>query len=153
MNISIRKADIDDIDILVEWRMVVLNDVFSEYQKSSFKDLEENSREYYRKAIPGGQHIACFAYLDDEIVGCGGLCLYSEMPSPDNKLGQCAYLMNIYVKPEFRSNNIGYEIVNWLLNVASNNNISKIFLETSNDGRRLYEKIGFKDMKDLMKFR
>ena len=51
--------------------------------------------------------LACFAYVGNEIVGCGGICLYQEMPSPDNPSGGCAYLMNIYTRPEFRGQGVG----------------------------------------------
>lgn len=56
--------------------------------------------------------------------------LDQEMPSPDNLSGQCAYLMNIYTYLEFRGRGVG---------------------EISKPGRKLYEKIGFVDMPDMMK--
>ena len=86
-----------------------------------------------------------------EIVGCGGICLYHEMPSPDNLNGKCAYLMNIYTRPQFRGHGIGNRIVRWLVEQARQRHISKIYLETSNKGRPLYQTIGFADMKDMMK--
>ena len=98
-----------------------------------------------------GNHIACFAYIGQEIIGCGGICLYKEMPSPDNPSGQCAYLMNIYTKPELRGHGIGQKIVKWLIGQAIQRNISKIYLETSEAGKNLYNKIGFIPMHDMMK--
>lgn len=81
----------------------------------------------------------------------GGICLYQEMPSPDNLSGQCAYLMNIYTCPEFRGRGVGEMIVRWLVGQAVQRNITKIYLETSEPGRKLYEKTGFLDMPDMMK--
>lgn len=101
--------------------------------------------------LPQGGHIACFAYVGEEIVGCGGICLYHEMPSPDNLNGKCAYLMNIYTRPQFRGHGIGNRIVRWLVEQARQRHISKIYLETSDKGRPLYQTIGFADMKDMMK--
>ncbi len=85
-----------------------------------------------------------------DIHSCGGLCLYDEMPSPDNPTGRCAYLMNIYVRPEYQGHGYGKRIVRWLVGVALSRGIKKIYLETSEAGRLLYSFLGFSDMKDMM---
>ena len=60
-------------------------------------------------------HVACFACLESAVIGCGGLCLYEEMPSPDNPTGKCAYLMNIYTRPRFRGQGAGQAVIDWLI--------------------------------------
>ncbi len=150
MEIKIRKAGLSDLDLLVQWRMETLQEVFASEKNSFPENLEEENRRYYQRAIPAGEHIACFACADGETVGCGGLCLYREMPSPENPNGWCAYLMNIYCRPVYRRQGVGEAIVNWLLDQAKERGITKIYLETSGDGRHLYEKIGFTEMRDMM---
>ena len=151
MNITIRQAFADDIDELLEWRMEVLLHVFDATKNEYTQDLCLANREYYQKSIPSGNHIAVFAKINHTTVGCGGLCLYQEMPSPDNPTGQCAYLMNIYTRKEYRGQGVGKAVVSWLVDYAKKQGITKIFLETSDCGRALYESIGFQDMKDYMK--
>ena len=102
MEIQIRQATIQDLNVLMQWRMEVLHEVFSIPSERSVTELESENRRYYQTELPQGGHIACFAYVGEEIVGCGGICLYHEMPSPDNLNGKCAYLMNIYTRPQFR---------------------------------------------------
>jgi ribosomal protein S18 acetylase RimI-like enzyme len=151
MGVEIRQADIRDLDLLVQWRVEVLHEVFTIPADQDVKELEEENRRYYQEAIPNGSHIACFAVADGEIVGCGGMCLYQEMPSPDNPNGQCAYIMNIYARPQVRRRGVGKTIVSWLIDQAKSRNIPKIYLETSEDGRPLYRKLGFVDLPDMMK--
>lgn len=150
MDIDIRKAELNDIDLLMEWRMRVLHEVFAIPDSKPTEELEQTNRLYYQSALRTGGHIACFAYKENEIVGCGGVCLYQEMPSPDNTSGQCAYLMNVYTCPQFRGCGVGEKIVKWLVGQAVERKISKIFLETSKPGKKLYEKTGFLDMPDMM---
>ncbi len=150
MEIQIRQADLSELDLLVKWRMEVLQEVFPDSAYASLEELAKENRSYYEQALPAGRHIACFACLNGEIVGCGGLCLYQEMPSPDNPSGQCAYLMNIYCRPNYRQQGVGEAIVRWLVDRAKERQISKIYLETSDIGRSLYEKIGFSDLPDMM---
>ncbi|MEY8390204.1 GNAT family N-acetyltransferase [Lachnospiraceae bacterium] len=151
MDIEIRKAELRDIDLLMKWRMRVLHEVFAIPDNQPAKDLEKANRIYYQSALQAGGHIACFAYKENEIVGCGGICLYQEMPSPDNLSGQCAYLMNIYTCPEFRRHGVGETVVRWLVGQAAQRSITKIYLETSEPGKKLYGKTGFVDMPDMMK--
>lgn len=153
MEIQIRQATIQDMDLLMQWRMEVLHAVFAIPQEQSVTELEEENRHYYQTELPRGEHIACFAYLGEEIVGCGGMCLYHEMPSPDNPNGKCAYLMNIYARPQFRRHGVGNAVVRWLIEQAEQRGITKIYLETSEKGRPLYREIGFDDMSDMMKLK
>lgn len=108
---------------------------------------------YYQRAIPAGEHIACFAHVGEEMVGCGGICFYREMPSPDNPSGYCAYLMNIYTRPSFRGHGIGRAVVAWLIRQARQREITKIYFETSENGRPLYEKMGFSNMNGYMRLK
>ena len=153
MNIEIRRASIEDMDLLMQWRMEVLREVFSLSPNDSMEELVQENRAYYQTALPTEEHIACFAYDDYEIVGCGGICIYREMPSPDNPKGGCAYLMNIYTKPEFRNQGIGREIVNWLVQQAKQKGVTKIYLETSEIGKFLYKDMGFIDMCGYMQLK
>ena len=151
MNIEIRKAGLADLELLMSWRMEVLHEVFSVPADQPLKKLEQENRRYYQRALPKEAHIACLVYADTRVIGCGGVCLYREMPSPDNPNGNCAYLMNIYVRPEFRGHGAGKKIVSWLIQQAKEKETTKIYLETSKRGRSLYEKMGFGDMCGYMK--
>ena len=151
MDITVRQASVSEIDKLLEWRMEVLRNVFGISETNNVPDLYVANREYYLGSIPSGGHIAVFAEIDGTTAGCGGLCLYREMPSPDNPTGRCAYLMNVYTRKEYRNQGVGKTVVEWLVNYAKKQGITKIYLETSDCGRPLYENLGFKDMKDYMK--
>ena len=152
MDIEVRRASLADLDLLMEWRMTVLHEVFSVPLSDPMAELERENRCYYQAALPAEGHIACFACAGNEIIGCGGVCLYQEMPSPDNPGGGCAYLMNIYTRPEFRGQGAGKKIVSWLISQAAQRSITKIYLETSIGGRSLYQEMGFTDMRDYMRF-
>lgn len=149
MEIKIRRAELTDIDLLMKWRMEVLHEVFSIPPDEPMKELERENGLYYMSEIPTERHIDCFAYAGGRIIGCGGICLYREMPSPDDPNGGCAYLMNIYTCPELRGCGAGREIVNWLIEQAKEKGITKIYLETSECGRTLYQEMGFMDMYGL----
>lgn len=150
MEITIRQAGPDDLETLLQWRMEVIREVFSLPAEMDTEALARANRAYYQAALRDGSHIACFALCRGEIVGCGGLCLYQEIPSPDNPSGRCGYLVNIYDRPAFRQHGTGRRIVQWLVRQAIRHSASKIYLETSEAGRALYRDLGFTAMKDQM---
>lgn len=149
-NITLREAALRDLPLLLQWREEVLRCVFALPADADITALLQANEAYYRHALPEGRHIACFAETDSQPIGCGGLCLHDEMPSPDNPTGRCAYLMNIYVRPAARGQHIGHRIVRWLVGQALAHGITKIYLETSDAGRHLYKSLGFGNMKDMM---
>ena len=82
MDVEIRRATLADLELLMNWRMTVLHEVFSIPPCDSMAELERENRRYYQAALPAEGHIACFACAGGEMIGCGGVCLYQEMPSP-----------------------------------------------------------------------
>lgn len=150
MAIEIRRAGLGDIELLMQWRLTVLHEVFAVPDGDPMLDLAQANRHYYQAALPAEAHIACFAYAGEAIIGCGGLCLHQEMPSPDNPNGACAYLMNIYTRPQFRRRGVGRRIVAWLIQQARQRGIGKIYLETSACGQGLYQEMGFAAMQGYM---
>lgn len=157
MEIRIKRADVTDLDELMRWREVVLREVFSIPKEKNMDDLLTANREYYHTALKREEHIACFAYTDEysdtEPVGCGSICLYQEMPSPDNPTGKCAYLMNIYTIPAVRQHGVGKAVVEWLVQEAKRRDAGKIYLESSEKAKPLYKELGFYDIEGYYIYR
>lgn len=131
------------------WRREVIINVFG---KEPDKALLDANLEYYRHHIADGSHIAYLAECEGEECGCGSICLTEELPSPDNPTGRCAYLMNIYVRRQFRRHGVAHALVRKLIAEAKKLGCMKIYLETTEDGKSVYESLGFVDMPDMMKY-
>ncbi len=148
-SVIIRRAGIEDLEVLLQWRMEVLQNVFALPGKPS-EELQKANLDYYQKALADGGHFAVFAEGNGNIVGCGGVCFYQEMPSPDNPSGWCGYLMNIYTRAAVRGQGIGTKIVRALLDETARRGIHKVYLETTDQARPLYERLGFTEMKGYL---
>lgn len=148
--LNIRRADVSELSCLLRWRMEVLHAVFGVPEGEPLPALFAANEEYYRAALADGSHIACFAEQNGEIIGCGGVCLFREMPSPDNPAGRCAYLMNVYTREAFRGAGVGRKIVSWLVEQAGAKGAAKIYLESSDCARPLYEGMGFVPMENYL---
>ena len=141
---------VTDLTSLMQWRREVIEHVFGEQPSES---LMNANLEYYNKHISDCSHIAIEALIDGEKAGCGSICLTDELPSPDNPSGHCAYLMNIYVKDRFREHGVAHKIVERLIEESRKRDCGKIYLETTAEGRGVYESLGFRDLPDMMKLK
>ena len=135
------------IPTLMRWRAEVITRVFK--QDPDARLLVAN-RNYYRLHIADGSHVAFVASADGVDCGCGGVSFSEELPSPDNPSGRCAYIMNIYVREDFRKHGIGRMIVGRLIEEARKNECDKIYLETTSQGKSLYLSMGFSEMTGMM---
>ncbi len=153
MKLSVKKSTLAQLDLLLQWRMRVLEEVFSDSESPDWESIRKNNESYYREHLANETHTACFVLDEDtdSIIGCGGICYQSEMPSPDNLTGTNGYLMNIYTLPEYRGQGVGKQIVEFLIADAKEKGTEKIYLESSKVAKHMYEELGFSDMKDYMK--
>ncbi len=140
--------EIKDIPTLMRWREEVIEHVFGE---KADETLLVANRRFYEKHIADKTHYALLAEYDGEECGCGAVCFTEELPSPDNPSGRCAYLMNIYVREPFRNHGLAHNIVTRLIQEARRRECGKIYLETTETGRPVYQSLGFRDLPDLMK--
>ncbi len=143
MEIKIRRAELPELSLIMEWRMRVLREVFCLPEDTDMTELYSENEQYYREHLRDGTHTAVFACAGERIIGCGGICYQTEMPSPDNPNGKCGYLMNIYALPEYRRMGVGREIVSFLIKDAQLKNVKKLSLESSEMAEKLYQSKGF----------
>lgn len=145
----IELRQITDIDLLMQWRREVITTVFS---TDPTPRLLEANRDYYLSHIAAGLHLAVIATFQGVDAGCGSVCFSTELPSPDNASGRCAYLMNIYVRPPFRQRGIARSIVSRLISESLQRGCGKIYLEATDEAKNLYRNLGFLEMKNMMKY-
>lgn len=145
-----KKATIEDIDELVRTRIMVLRAANKLSDDEDMSVVETQSRGYYERALESGEHIAYLVYDNDEFVGAGGVSFYQVMPTYHNSTGKKAYIMNMYTAPKYRRQGIAFHTLDLLVKEAREQGISQIALEATDMGLPLYEKYGFKKLKNEM---
>ena len=99
---------------------------------------------------PVPETMGYYAKMAEKSRGKDTMCLQREMPSPDNPSGQCAYLMNIYTRPDYRGRGIGGAVVSFLIAEARKRQITKVYLEAAENAVRFYRKLGFEPLEGYM---
>ena len=104
-----------------------------------------------RDAIPRGEYLAWVAEHaadSSSIIGGAGVQLRPILPRPrpgsdDLELGPEAIVLNVYVESAWRRRGVAEALMRTLLQELSARAVRRIVLHASNDGRRLYERLGF----------
>lgn len=145
-----RWAEAEDIDLLVQTRIMVLRDANGLSDDADLDDVAERARDYYLKSLADGRHAAVFAMDKGRVVAAGGVSFYQVLPTCCCPTGMKAYIMNMYTAPEYRRQGIANRILDMLVQVCREKGIDFISLEATAMGRPLYEKYGFIPMMDEM---
>lgn len=149
-NMIYKQATINDIEELVRTRLIVLRAANKLSEDVDMSRVQQESREYYNRALVTGKHIAYLVYDGEKFIGAGGVSFYQVMPTYHNPSGKKAYIMNMYTAPDYRRQGIAYRTLDLLVKAARDKGISQIALEATDMGRPLYEKYGFVQLEEEM---
>lgn len=145
-----KKATLEDIDELVQTRIIVLRAANKLADHVDMREVEQESFTYYKRALETGEHIAYLVYDNENFIGAGGVSFYQVMPTYHNPTGKKAYIMNMYTVPEYRRQGIAFQTLDLLVKDAKRQGVSQIALEATDMGRPLYERYGFVNRKEEM---
>ena len=113
--------------------------------------LVEAARAYFTQAIADGRYVGWVAELDDpsrEIVAGAGLQLRELLPRPDGARerlvrGPQGLVLNVYTERAWRRGGVADALMRELLQWCRANGIESVVLHASDEGRALYERLGF----------
>lgn len=149
---NFRKATVEDIPLLIKCRMDLLHSAIKDGNESKWGFVEEQVKQYYKKAIPEGTHIAYLAFNGDTCVGTGGVCFYQILPTYFKPTGKKAYIINMYTEESYRKKGIATHILELLIQESLAQGATYISLEATDAGRPLYEKLGFATLHSEMQY-
>ncbi len=142
--INYRRANIDDIKILIDFRIRFLNELYNHPEDEESQTLKNVLQGYFSKAIPGHDFIAWLAEYDGKTIGTSGMVIW-KIPSRYGGLesGRLGYILNMYTIPEARNKGICTRLLNELIKEARSLGLKYVHLHASIDGMNIYKKAGF----------
>jgi ribosomal protein S18 acetylase RimI-like enzyme len=143
-----RRAKIDDVPDLVNYRVRFLNEQYNHPEDDKAKVLRKPLLEYFTKAIPSNDFIAWIAECNQKIIATSGMVVW-QIPARREGIesGKLGYLLNFYTVPEARRKGIGTRLLNELIKEAKSLGLKHLHLHASKDGINIYRKAGFVEPK------
>jgi GNAT superfamily N-acetyltransferase len=145
---SIRDATPDDIPEILRQRRGMYEDM--DYRDAdALNAMLSTTEPYLAEALANGSFRGWLASAGGRTVG-GGAIVVSPWPShPYDRQCRRATILNVYAYPEFRRRGIGRQLMHTMIDWCRREKFSAVFLHASQDGRPLYEALGFKPTNEM----
>ena len=154
---AVRQADAADIPHLAHHRVAMFRDM-GKLASALAEPLVRATISFLRDAMPRGEYLGWVAYdvaAPPSIVGGAGVQLRTIMPRPRPsgdalELGPEAIILNVYVELEWRRRGVAEAMMRAVLDSLAARGIQRIVLHASDDGRRLYDRLGFVPTNEML---
>ncbi|HXQ22618.1 MAG TPA: GNAT family N-acetyltransferase [Candidatus Acidoferrales bacterium] len=129
--------------------------VIAHHRAAMFRDMglipddevpahETASRAYLAMALPSGEYLGWVVEVSGEVVAGGGVLVRRMLPRPGwPQGGEEAYVLNMYTEPAHRRRGLARALMETILAWCRARLITRVSLHASDDGRPLYESLGF----------
>ena len=144
---KLRKATIDDIEVMSEIRKKQLQD---EGQKPS-ANMDKELHQFFKDKMSQGELIEWVAEDDDGTVIATSAIIFMDFPpSFTNPSGKRGYVANMYTSDEYRGQGIAGQLIEKLEKESKERGVEMLFLHASDMGRKAYVKSGFTETDTFM---
>jgi GNAT superfamily N-acetyltransferase len=147
-NILIRSASLADIPEILRQRRRMYEDMH--YNDPQTLDaMASLSSSYLKTAMADGSFRAWLAADADRVVA-GGAVVISPWPAHPYDL-ECrrATILNVYTDPEYRRRGIARTLLQTIIAWCQREGFARVTLHASDDGRHLYESLGFEPSNEM----
>lgn len=144
----IRAAGRADIPVLIELRLAMFQ-AMGRNDPTILAEVAAAGETYFNNHIPAGSYRGWLAEVDGQIAATGGLVMRQAPPTYHNLSGRDGYVMSVYTRPAFRHRGLATLIVNTILDTLRKEGINRVTLRASDEGRPLYEKLGFEPTTEM----
>lgn len=148
MDLIYKKADINDIDDLVDLK--IKQNLFFNNRDGLIMENENIVRENIKRILLQELNKTMYFFIatdkeNNRAVACSGVIVHQMIPSDTSINGKKAYITSVYTDEDYRCNGIQNILMEMNLRFLKDIECNKIELDASNPPAiKLYEKFGFK---------
>lgn len=143
MELQIHRATAADMEDLVRMRFAYLQIEYDEMEPERARQVEQSMRAYFAKALPTGDFVGLFGKVTGQIVATAYATIATRAANPLWVNGRVGTVLNVMTLPEYRHQGIATRLMQELIAIAKEQEVSHLELSASEQGRPLYEKLGF----------
>ena len=137
-----------DLDTILRHRSEMFREMGGDYDRTR-PHYQEASRTYFEAALRDGSYYGIFCEKEGRILAGGGVVIAAWPGSPMNYSPRRAWILNIYVEPEHRRQGLARAIMQQLIDWCRTSGFESVALHSSEEGRPLYDKLGFKATNEM----
>lgn len=147
--ITIREASLEDQATILRHRRSMFRDM-GQGTVEELNHMVEASRPWLAKALENGSYRHWLAVdARGRVAGGGGVLLSPWPANPKDPCTERAVILNVYTEPEFRRRGVARQVMRAILEWIRSHGLHAVNLHASDDGRALYEKLGFQPTNEM----
>lgn len=129
--------------------MTLFSELGEVSEREDITQLRLSTSQYFLSNIE--QNLICWGIeVDGKIVSIASLNLFTRIPYLDNLSGREGYILNIYTRPNYRKRGLAGRLVNIIIDYAKENEIKRLWLNSSEQGKSIYINHGFEEVENEM---
>lgn len=140
--ISIIQATENEIDLMVNMRILFSDELIGKQDAAIEAQLRLNLKEYFIEEL-NNTYLCYYATVNGEGASIAGLVLRKQPGSLKNPSGKWGYLMNVFTLAEYRRMGLSSQVINALMDKAISLGITSFELHATKQGELTYQKLGF----------
>ncbi|MGH9600960.1 MAG: GNAT family N-acetyltransferase [Terriglobales bacterium] len=139
----IRETTLDDATEIMRHRRFMFRDM-GDRDEAALDAMQATSAPYLVARMKDGTYRGWFAQAaGGRVAGGGGVLVYPWVSNPCDPNPMRAYLLNVYVYQEFRRQGVARYLMEVMVDWCRAQGYSTVWLHASDEGRGLYESMGF----------
>jgi len=146
MDVNVRMAAVDDIDKLVKARFDYFEAENMEMTVERRLVIEGNLRQYLLSHIGADDFFAAVIENENQIISLAFLVIAERPANVYYPTGKVGTIYNVFTYPEYQKRGLATITMDVLIKEARRRNLSYVELSSSELGKPLYEKFGFKEL-------
>ena len=150
MELEIRTATIADAALIASHRRAMFA-AMGGIEESAMDNVRHASEPWTARMIADGKYLGWIFFDGQRPIASAGLLILDWPPHPLDPAGETrAYLLNVFVEPEYRGRGLARQLVELCLGEARRRAIRVVSLHASREGAPLYAQLGFKTTNEMM---
>jgi GNAT superfamily N-acetyltransferase len=145
---SIRYAKASDAPIIAQHRRKMFTDMGDEHYIRS-TDVDAAYEQWVERKLTEGYFVDWLMTCGEEVIGGAALEIRERPPHPIELMTRYAYVMNVYVEPDYRQQGIARQLLQTILAWCAEQGLRLILLHASDKGQPLYESLGFEATNEM----
>ena len=146
---QIRPATLQDLEVVLYHRRRMFEDMgFTDHR--ALDAMIASSTPLLRRGLMDGTYRGWLVEASgNRVVAGGGVIILQFQPHPRDPQPQRAWVVNMFTEPEDRRRGIGRQLMETILQWCRAKGMRFLFLHASDDGRLLYESMGFTSSNEM----
>lgn len=141
MDYSLRLATAADTEVLVHHRVAMFLDMG--LSAASMELTRVAARAYFSSAVADGSYQGWLAEADGKVIGGAGVVISAWPGVPGSEMAKRAMILNMFVEREYRRRGIARLLLERTIAWCKAEGFTFVGLHASDEGRPLYEAMGF----------